>query len=100
MLTNVEDLIQSVGNILNLVVPIVITVALIVFFWGLIKYISSSDSDDGRKIAVRRMVGGVVAFFVIVSLWGLVRFLQNSLGITNNSNAQVPGFIKPNLPTY
>jgi TRAP-type C4-dicarboxylate transport system permease small subunit len=100
-LSNLDRLVRAAGNILNIVIPIIITIALIVFFWGLVKYIANSGDEEARAVAVRRMVGGIVAFFVIVTLWGLVAFLQNALGINaqqgNNVN-QIPT-IDPYNPT-
>jgi hypothetical protein len=89
MLRNLENLVRAIGNILNIVVPIIITIALIVFFWGLVQYIYKSGDEEAREVAVRRIVGGVIAFFVIVSLWGLVYFLQEATGIRANNTVNV-----------
>lgn len=89
-LEGVRDLVLAAGQILNLIIPIIITIALIVFFWGLVQYIYKSGEEDSREVAIRRMVGGVVAFFVIVSLWGLVYFLQQALNIRDINSMSIP----------
>ncbi len=91
-LAELKTLVKAIGEILNFVVPITITLALIVFFWGLIGYLYRSDSDDSRKEATRRMIGGILVFFVIVSLWGLTNFLEDQLGLSSPSTEIVPGF--------
>ena len=88
-----KRLVASVGEILNALIPILIVVAIIVFFWGLVKYVSSQGKDhaQGRNI----MIAGILALFVMVSVWGIVRLVQSSLGITDNR-----GFFAPSVPTY
>jgi len=70
-----EQILITVGRIVNGIIPILIGVALIVFFWGLIKYIRTSGEghQEGRRI----MVAGLLALFVMVSVWGIVRLAQN-----------------------
>ncbi|MEK7669140.1 MAG: hypothetical protein AAB350_00915 [Patescibacteria group bacterium] len=73
-------------NLYNLVkmvlVPLVFTLALLFFFWGVAKYIWSEGTEkaQGKQI----MIWGVVALFVMSSIWGLVYFIQDELGITDD----------------
>jgi len=64
-------------------VPIFIGFAIVVFFWGILKFIGNAGDqkaiEDGKKI----MIWGLVGLFVIVSMWGLVGFLQETLNIGN-----------------
>lgn len=71
--------------------------ALIVFFWGLVKYIGKSGDGDGTAEGRRLMVWGVIGFFVLFSLWGIVAFLQLQVNIRNTGgveNTRLPGFIE------
>jgi len=76
---NLTGLLYLALQIVNLVIPLLIAVALIVFFWGLIKYIATSGEghEQGRKI----MIAGIVALFIMVSIWGIIRVIGNTLGI-------------------
>lgn len=79
------------GSIDNLVttilVPLVFTLALLFFFWGVAKYIwSAGDKEEGKKI----MVWGVVALFVMSSIWGLVAFFQDELLIDTGTEGTIP----------
>ena len=63
-------------------VYLLLTSAVVVFFWGMVKYIYSlgeKEKADGRWL----MVWGVIALFVMVSVWGLVNILKNTLGLDN-----------------
>ena len=84
---NVTILIQ---NILNAVVPIVITLALIYFIWGLAEYILAAGDPEKKSEGKTRMIYGIIALLVIVSVWGIVGFLGNVLGIGQGGEAPTP----------
>ncbi len=62
-------------SILNSLIPILIGLAVILFVYGLIRYVTT-DNQDTKKEAIRVIVYGIVALFVMVSIWGLVGVLQ------------------------
>lgn len=71
------------------VVPVLIGAALIVFFWGLVKYLwrgEAKDKESGRSI----MIWGLVALAVMVSVWGIIRLAQGAFGITGNETVNSP----------
>ncbi len=86
----VKNLIHSIGEITSALIPILIGVALIVFFWGLIKYILGSGSEEAKKAGKGIMIAGLVSLFVMVSVYGIIRLAQNALGIDSNPNIQAP----------
>jgi hypothetical protein len=83
------NLITSLNNIVNRLVPLAITVAMLAFFWGLIKYLYKGSKEDVKK-GRSMMIYGILALFVMVSIWGLVRLLQTAFGIGPNETAQTP----------
>ena len=90
-LGNVENLVRAIGRIIDLATPILVGLALLAFFWGLIRYIFSAGEEDAKKEGIRLMVGGVIAIFVIVAIVGLVRFLGRALGVELGGDLPVPG---------
>ena len=94
-LGNIETLITSIGRVVALALPIVVAIALLVFFWGLVKYIFAQGNEESKADAKRIMLWGVIALFVMVSVWGLVRFIGNALGIQQGDVIIVPRV--PNL---
>lgn len=87
--TNLQSLIQQAGALLNQLIPLLIAVAVVIFFWGLIQYIRSSGEGDHKK-GQSIMIAGIVSLFVMVSVWGLVRFLQSTLGINGGQGVEIP----------
>lgn len=86
----VRNLTTLVANVLDAVVPIVITLALIYFIWGLAEYILAAGDPEKKSEGKTRMIYGVIALFVIVSIWGLVGFLGNVLGVGQGGTAPTP----------
>ena len=83
-ITNINtNIVRPIGNIVDVLIPIVFALAILYFFWGLASYILSADHD--KEVAKKRMLWGVIAIFVMASVWGLVAFLRSNLGITNNT---------------
>ena len=74
-MTNLKQLIASVGDMLNMLIPVLIALALVVFFWGLVKYIQSGKAKGGKDI----MIAGLVGLFIMVSVWGIIKVAQNTL---------------------
>ena len=78
----ISDTLIFVSTILNGVIGLFITLAIVVFFWGLIKYLWSMGPEDAHE-GLKIMFWGVVAVFVMVSIWGIIRLLQSSLRVTS-----------------
>jgi undecaprenyl pyrophosphate phosphatase UppP len=91
-LGNVTNLIESVRNIIDILIPLVAALALLYFFWGLAQFILNSGSDDAKTEAKNKMIWGIVALFVMVSVWGLVRWLGEAIGVNPGTSDQpIPG---------
>ena len=74
----VQQLIGIVGGIIALAIPVVISLALLYFFWGLAKFILHADDESERAKGKSIMVWGIVALFVIVTVWGIIAVLQST----------------------
>ena len=72
-------ILSKVQQIIGLIVPIVISLAVIFFLWGLVGFITKAGSskDDARD----QMIWGIIILFVMVSIWGLVALIQNTFGV-------------------
>lgn len=64
-------------NLINKIIPVVIALALLTFFYGILKFILSLSSND-KSDAKKAMFLGVVALFVMVSVWGLVNVVTQT----------------------
>lgn len=89
-LGNITAIVQQIGAIVRLLGPIVFSIAIIYFFWGIAKYVLSAGDPkaaaEGRSI----MIWGVIAIAVMASIYGLVLWLQTTLGVTNVTTPIMP----------
>ncbi len=81
--SKVGDLLKFVTCLIEQsVMPLLFALALAVFIWGIVKFISTegaAEKEQGRQF----MIWGVIAFFVMFSVWGLVRILGDTFGLSN-----------------
>ncbi len=80
-LDKTSDLINAVGKLINQLTIIAGGVALLVFLWGLAKFIFKSGDEKSHEEGMNLMKWGIIALFVMVSVWGIIGFMQNALGL-------------------
>jgi hypothetical protein len=86
--TTIFSLLGVVKNVLNILIPLLITAALAYFIYGIIKYVVAADADDKAK-ARDIVVRGILGLFVIVSVWGLIGVIQSTFGIGSGGDVSV-----------
>ena len=89
--SNFPQFVSFLLGIVRSLTQLVAALALLAFFWGLVKFIAAVGGDEkavseGKNL----MVWGVLGLFVMVSVWGILSFLTHEFGF---------GFVLPLLPT-
>jgi hypothetical protein len=85
--------VASLQRIVDILIPVAFALGLLVFFWGLIKYIFGGMEDKGK--AKDLMIWGIVALFVMASVWGLERFIGNTFGVATDEKAPSGSDLSP-----
>lgn len=83
MLTLAADAFSIVGTIANLlqfIIPVLITLAVVYFIWGVIQYTVSQD-EEAKKKARGKIIAGLIGLFVIVAFWGIIALITNTFGV-------------------
>lgn len=88
----------TVNRFLNGLIGVIITIAIIVFFWGLVRYLT--DVGEEKHKGLLTMFYGLIAIFVMVSIWGIIHLLQATFGITGANQAIVPALIPSGSTSY
>lgn len=90
----VKELVKGAGDIIQTLTLLAAAAALLVFFWGLAKFILAVGGDEeavkqGRTL----MIWGILALFVMTSIWGIVYFIGDEI---------FPGasYEAPRIPTF
>lgn len=88
-LSTVSDIFVYGTCLLNrTVVPLLITVALIMFLFGVVKFIANSGDEAGRKEGKQFILWGIIGLFVMISIFGILSVLVNTFGVTTFSLPQ------------
>jgi len=91
MAADFNSILQEISGLVKTIIPLLISVALLVFIWGVIQYITAGDDEEKRKKATNVILYGIIGLFAIVSVWGLVAILRNTFGITE-TNIPTPNY--------
>lgn len=83
---------MSIGEFLNKVsdaivnplIRLMFAAATIVFAWGIIQFISSTENDEKREEGKRTMLWGVIGMFIMLTVYGIVAALLGTFGISNS----------------
>ncbi len=75
-------LLDAANSLIGRLIPFIIALTVLVFLWGVFKFVISNDAE-GRKEARGYMVWGIVSLFIMVSVWGLVNILVRSFSLNN-----------------
>ncbi len=73
---NFKEVVMIAVEILTALLPVIILLAFVYFFWGLIQYLK--DDGQNKDEAKQIMLHGVIAFFMMASVWALVTILTTT----------------------
>jgi ABC-type multidrug transport system permease subunit len=94
---------QTIIGLMNLAqtivvkaVPLLIGLAVVIFFGFLIKYIVQGSQDSTKRDeSIKGMAFSVVALFVMVSIWGIIGLFGSFFGIGQGGSVPTPGIPIP-----
>ncbi len=90
-LTSILGVIRSV---IDLLIPLLMAVGVLVFIWGIVKYITAGGDIEKVKEARGYIIYGLIGLLVMVAFWGIIKIALLSF------NIQEGGTIKPpKIPT-
>ncbi len=86
--TYFTQFLDQVKTIMKAVIPLLITAAIIIFFYEIVMFIKSKDKGDAAKAEAARMgiVWSLVAIFIMLSFLGIIRILQSATGTANQGD--------------
>lgn len=94
-----EEALATITGWINLIIPFLLLLATLYFFWGLTKFILKAGNEEAQGEAKQIMIWGVVAVFVMVSFWGLVGFLSSTFDTSGSTiNVITPPDITGAIP--
>ncbi|NBD74157.1 hypothetical protein GVX82_03920 [Patescibacteria group bacterium] len=79
--TTVQTIIGEFGGWVSTLFPLALGASLLLFAFGIARFIFEVGSDDGRRRGRALMIWGVIALFISVSLWGIVSIAITLFGL-------------------
>lgn len=96
--TPVSVSLVQVFAVINQIIPMLLALAVLVFLWGIVKFIANAGDPEARGAGVRHMVGGMIGLFVMVAFWGIIGYVQESLHLTGGTVTTTPPPVVDVLP--
>jgi len=90
--TKVEAVATNTLTIINVIVTIVFVLAVLVFGWGVVKYIMSAGDPEGEKEARGFLWWGVIGIAVLAFVFGIIQYAATYFGVgtTTSSVIKIP----------
>ena len=85
ILTNIQDT-------LGIVIKILMTLALVVFIWGIVQFIAAAGDPQAITRAKGIMKYGIIAIAILAMMTGIIAFLQTYFGIQGGQPIKIPQF--------
>jgi hypothetical protein len=90
---DIFDVMAAITDILSIVYYVLWALSIVVFLYGLVKFIAHASEDSPAHEAGRQlMLWGVILFTVFLSLWAIVQIVISTFGLSISG----PSFIDKN----
>ncbi len=71
------DIVTIANQLLNYIIPVLITIAVVYFIWGVVQYLIAGDEEKKKK-SKSMIIGGLIGLFIIVSFWGIIKIVSTT----------------------
>lgn len=93
-LADLQGIVTTIKSLADSIVPLFMVVAVAVFLWGIVRYITAAGDEEKAKSARGYIIYGLIGIFVMVAFWGIIQVVAGSFSISTE-----PGqFQAPTLP--
>ena len=88
--TEWQNFFAAIIAIVNFAIPVIFALGLIVFLWGLLKFLTAAGSEEAAAGGKRLMIWGVIILFVMTAVWGLVGIVAQFTGVSAGTAPSLP----------
>ena len=86
----IADIVGTIRSIVNSIVPLFMVIAVAVFLWGIIKYITAAGDEEKAKSARGYIIYGLIGIFVMVAFWGIIQVVASTFNVQTGGQIQTP----------
>jgi len=91
MTNTIADIITKISGILGSLLPLLISLGVVYFIWGVVQYVIA-DGEEAKDKGKNKIIYGIIGFAVIIGLWGLVNIIVVTFGLS--AAAPAPQLLK------
>ncbi len=74
--TEADTLLEKINKeILNPFIGLLISIALLVFIYGVVEFIAGADNEDKRTQGKQHIIWGIIGLFIMVSVFGIMKII-------------------------
>lgn len=84
------EIMTTVRSLVNSIVPLFMVVAVAVFLWGIVRYITAAGDEEKAKEARGYIIYGLIGVFVMVAFWGIINVVAGTFGVDIGGTVDVP----------
>lgn len=92
---NITSLLTELLGVFDIILLVIFGIAVIVFSWGIVKYITAAGDATKIKEARSFILWGLVGITILVVIYGLVQFIEQALELPSGEGITPPGVPKP-----
>ena len=90
------QLLNIAQDLISRLVPFAVTLAVLAFFWYLIRFIWKGGQDpEAKETGLKGMGYSLLALFVMVSIWGIINLLGSIVGVNQGGTIPIPSVPRP-----
>ena len=91
----IGGMLVTILALVSAVLPVLISLAVVVFVWGVISYVIGAD-EEAKKKGRDKIIYGLIGLVVIFAMWGLIAIIAQTFQIGVGSGSQ--GLSAPCVP--
>ncbi|MFA6050617.1 MAG: hypothetical protein WC761_05465 [Candidatus Paceibacterota bacterium] len=89
-----QKLIENInGLIVNPLIAVMFTFALVAFLWGVRGYIAGADNPEKRAQGAQHMLWGIIGMAIMVMAFTIVRIVIQTFGVDAETKEEVEAVI-------
>ncbi len=86
------SIVLNIVSLINLLIGVLSALAIVVFFYGLVRYIRESSDSHAHSEGKERIIWSLIALFVLFSVWGILALMSVAFfGGSTTTNTYNPG---------
>ncbi|MEK7194352.1 MAG: hypothetical protein AAB660_01520 [Patescibacteria group bacterium] len=80
--SNLSELVVIFLRLIMLALPVLFSLATLIFVWGIVKFIAKSGDTKSHEEGKSLMIWGLISLFVMLSFVGIIRFAYRDIGFS------------------